>query len=174
MDSNSQKYMKEALRLSLKAKGLTSPNHLVGAVVVKNNRIISTGFHKKAGSDHAEATALKKAGAKASGAALYLTLEPCSSFGRTPPCVQAIIKSGIKKVVIGMIDPNPRHRARAIKILKSNGIKVKAGVLAGEIRMVNQPFIKYITTDLPYITVKSAQSLDGKIATRSGDSKWIT
>src|SRR3990167_2220039 len=105
-----EKYIDLALRLSLKAKGLTSPNPLVGAVIVKNDRIISTGFHQRAGLEHAEIAALKKAGKKAKGATLYITLEPCSSFGRTPPCTETIIKSGIRKVIIGMVDPNPKHR----------------------------------------------------------------
>jgi diaminohydroxyphosphoribosylaminopyrimidine deaminase/5-amino-6-(5-phosphoribosylamino)uracil reductase len=174
MTGNLEKYMGLALRLSLKAEGRTSPNPLVGAVIVKNNKIISTGFHKRAGLEHAEVVALKKAGPKARGASLYVTWEPCSSFGRTPPCVQAIIKSGIKKVIIGMLDPNPLHCGRAIKILKSNNISTKVGILDKEIRLINQPFIKYITKDTPYVTIKVAQSLDGKIATPSGGSKWIT
>jgi diaminohydroxyphosphoribosylaminopyrimidine deaminase/5-amino-6-(5-phosphoribosylamino)uracil reductase len=174
MVSNLEKYMGLALKLSLKGKGLTSPNPLVGAVIVKNNKIISTGFHKKSGLDHAEIVAIKKAGTKAKGADLYVTLEPCSSFGRTPPCVQAIIKSGVKEVIVGMIDPNPKHRGKAINILKNNHIATRVGILSEKIREINQPFIKYITKGMPYITVKIAQSLDGKIATRSGESKWIT
>lgn len=174
MVDNIQRYMALALRLSLRAKGLTLPNPLVGAVVVKNNKIISSGFHKRCGLEHAEIAALKKAGAKARGATLYVTLEPCSSFGRTPPCTQAIIKSGVKKVVAGMIDPNTKHRGRGIKILKNHNIEVICGLLENDIRRANQPYIKYITKDMPYITLKIAQSLDGKIATGSGDSKWIT
>jgi len=174
MASNLEKYMGLALKLSLKGRSFTSPNPLVGAVIVKNNKIISTGFHKRAGLDHAEIVAIKKAGIKAKGADLYVTLEPCSSFGRTAPCTTGIIKSGIKKVLIGMIDPNPKHRGKAINILKSNNITTKVGVLNDQIRAINQPFIKYITKNMPYVTVKLAQSLDGKIATRSGDSKWIT
>jgi len=174
MVDNRNKYMDLALRLSLKAKGLTSPNPLVGAVIVKVNKVISTGFHRRAGSDHAEIIALKKAGAKAKNATLYVTLEPCSSFGRTPPCTQAIIKSGIKKVVVGMVDPNPEHRGKGIKILNAHHIKTVCGVLENDIREINQPFIKYITGNIPYITIKLAQSLDGKIALKSGESKWIT
>lgn len=174
MANNLEKYMELALKLSLKAKGLTSPNPLVGAVIVKNGKIISTGFHRRAGLKHAEIIALEKAGAKAKGATLYVTLEPCSSFGRTPPCTEAIIRSGIKKVVVGMVDPNPKHRGKGIKILNSHNIKTIRGVLEKDIRKINQPFIKYITKNIPYITLKIAQSLDGKIATQSGDSKWIT
>ncbi|MDD5355708.1 MAG: bifunctional diaminohydroxyphosphoribosylaminopyrimidine deaminase/5-amino-6-(5-phosphoribosylamino)uracil reductase RibD [Candidatus Omnitrophica bacterium] len=174
MADSRDKYMDLALKLSLKAKGLTSPNPLVGAVIVKDNKIISTGFHRSAGSDHAELVALKKAGAKAKGATLYVTLEPCSSFGRTPPCTQAIIKSGIKKVVIGMVDPNPLHRGKGIKILNAHRIKTDCGVLEEDISEINQPFIKYITKNISYITLKVAQSLDGRIALRNGESKWIT
>jgi diaminohydroxyphosphoribosylaminopyrimidine deaminase/5-amino-6-(5-phosphoribosylamino)uracil reductase len=174
MDEKIEKYMDLALGLSLKAKGLTSPNPLVGAVVVKNDKVVSTGFHKRAGLDHAEAIALRRAGIRAKGATLFVTLEPCSSFGRTPPCTDSIIKSGIKKVVIGMFDPNPRHYNKGIKILRNHGIGVVCGILKDAIREINQPFIKYITTKKPYVTLKVAQSLDGKIATRTRESKWIT
>lgn len=166
--------MDSALRLSLQAKGLTSPNPLVGAVVVKKDRIISKSFHKRAGLEHAEVIALKKAAKKAKGSVLYVTLEPCSTFGRTPPCTDAIIKSGIKKVVIGMRDPNPKHCGKGEKILIKNRIKVISGALEDRIKDMNQPFIKYITKNMPYVTLKLAQSLDGKIATKTGDSQWIT
>ena len=174
MNKETEKYMNLALELSLKAKGLTSPNPLVGAVIARNGRVISTGFHKRAGLEHAEITAIKRAGSKAKKAILYVTLEPCSSFGRTPPCTEAIIKSGIKKVAIGMVDPNPRHRGKGLKILRNHNIKVVSGILEKLIKRTNQPFIKYITKALPYVTVKVAQSLDGKIASRTGESKWIT
>lgn len=166
--------MDVALKLSLQAKGLTSPNPLVGAIVVKNNRIISKGFHKRAGLEHAEVAALRKANRKAIGSELYVTLEPCSTFGRTPPCTDAITKSGIKKVVIGMCDPNPKHRGKGLKILAKKRIKVISGVLEDQIKSANQPFIKYIIKNMPYVTLKLAQSLDGKIATKTGDSQWIT
>ncbi|MBL7197276.1 MAG: bifunctional diaminohydroxyphosphoribosylaminopyrimidine deaminase/5-amino-6-(5-phosphoribosylamino)uracil reductase RibD [Candidatus Omnitrophica bacterium] len=174
MHKKIEKYMDLALRLSLQAKGLTSPNPLVGVVIVKNDNVVSTGFHKRAGLEHAEIVALRKAGKKTKGATLYVTLEPCSSFGRTPPCTKAIIQSGIKKVVVGMRDPNPKHCGKGIRILKSHGIDVISGALENHIRQINQPFIKYITKGMPYVTLKIAQSLDGKIATRTGDSKWIT
>lgn len=163
-----------AIKLSLKAKGLTLSNPLVGAVVVRNNRVISSGYHRGIGKDHAEVVALKKAGKKANGATLYVTLEPCSTYGRTPPCTDSIVKSGIKKVVFGLSDPNPRHNGRAVGILRKQGIEVEPGILKDKIRQINQPFIKYISKNKPYITVKIAQSLDGKIATSSGESKWIT
>ena len=163
-----------ALDLALKAKGETSPNPLVGAVVVKNERIIAKGFHSKAGMPHAELLVLKNAGKKAIGGRLYVTLEPCSHYGRTAPCVNEIIKSKIKDVIIGMRDPNPVNNGRGIQMLRKHGIKVKVGVLEKELKKINEPFIKYITKALPFITVKLAQSLDGKIATRTGDSKWIT
>ena len=167
-------YMGLALKLALKAKGKTSPNPLVGALVVKAGRIIGRGFHAKAGFAHAEIVALDEAGRKAKGATLYVTLEPCAHTGRTPPCVNRIIASGIKEVVVGMIDPNPLNNGKGIMLLKQNNIKVRLGVLGEQIKGINESFIKYITTGIPFITVKVAESLDGRIATRTGDSKWIT
>jgi len=167
-------YMSLCLKLALKAKGKTFPNPLVGALVVKNNRIISGAFHKKAGSLHAETLALAKAKTKSRGATLYVTLEPCAHYGKTPPCVDQIIKSGIKNVVVGMIDPNPVNNGKGVAILRKHGIKVKVGVLEKELVLINLPFIKYITTSLPLVTVKVAQSLDGRIATSRFQSKWIT
>jgi diaminohydroxyphosphoribosylaminopyrimidine deaminase/5-amino-6-(5-phosphoribosylamino)uracil reductase len=146
----------------------------VGALVVKNGRIIGWGYHKKAGQAHAEIIALDKAGAQAKGSTLYVTLEPCAHFGRTPPCVDRIIKSGVKRVVIGMTDPNPVNNGRGIAKLKAYGIKIEVGFLDEELKKLNEVFIKYITRRMPFITVKIAESLDGKIATKDGDSKWIT
>lgn len=166
--------MQLAMQLALKAEGLTSPNPLVGALLVKNHKIISKGYHQKAGSAHAEVVALAKAGEKARGATLYVTLEPCAHYGRTPPCVDKIIASGVKKVIVGMVDPNPKNMGRGIRILRSNGITVEAGFLEDKLKKMNQVFIKYITKKLPFVTVKVAQSLDGKIATHRSDSKWIT
>lgn len=166
--------MNLAMQLALKAKGKTSPNPLVGAVVVKNNQIIAKGYHERAGLDHAEIVALDEAGKNAKGATLYVTLEPCTHFGRTPPCVDRIIKSGIKEVIVGMLDPNPLNNGKGINILKQHKIKVQVGFLEEKLRKMNEVFIKYITQKIPFITVKVAQSLDGKIATRRGDSKWIT
>ena len=167
-------YIKKAAKLALKAKGLTSPNPLVGASVVKNGKIIGEGSHKKAGGPHAEIFALREAGINAEGASLYVTLEPCRHFGRTPPCTDAIIKSRIKEVIIGVKDPNPINNGKAIAILKKAGIKVSVGFLEDELNKMNESFNKYITKKLPFVTVKAGQSLDGKIATRRGDSKWIT
>ncbi len=167
-------FMNLAMKLALRAKGRTSPNPLVGAVVVKDRQIIGKGYHKKSGSDHAEIVALNEAAARAKGATLYVTLEPCAHFGRTPPCVNKIIKSGIKEVVVGMIDPNPLNNGKGIELLKEQGIKVRVGFLEEELKKMNEVFIKYITKRMPFVTVKVAQSLDGRIATRTGDSKWIT
>lgn len=167
-------YMKQAMKLAKKAMGRTSPNPMVGALVVKNNRIIGAGFHEKAGKPHAEIIALNQAGEEAKGAVLYATLEPCTHFGRTPPCVDKIVQSGIKEVFVGMIDPNPVNNGKGIGVLKRCGIKVTVGVLEEELKALNKFFIKYITTKMPFVTVKIAQSLDGKIATKTGDSKWVT
>lgn len=171
---NDEYYMRIALSLALKAKGKTSPNPLVGAVIVKNGRIVGKGFHRQAGLAHAEIAAIEEAGARAKGAALYVTLEPCMHFGRTPPCTNRIIQSGIKEVVIGMIDPNPLNNGKGLSILKENSIKVKVGVLQDELRRINETFIKFITTRIPFVTVKVAESLDGRIATYTGDSKWVS
>jgi len=167
-------YMDQAIKLALKAKGKTSPNPLVGAVVVKNNVIIGKGFHQEAGLAHAEIMALDQAGKNSKGASLYVTLEPCVHFGRTPPCVDRIIKSGIKEVIVGMVDPNPVNNGKGIKILKQHGIKVESGFLEDRLRKINEVFIKYITKRMPFVVVKIAESLDGRIATKTGDSKWIT
>lgn len=171
---NHEKYMRLALELAMKAKGRTSPNPLVGAVLVKNKRIIAKGYHRSAGGPHAEIYAIKNAGKKSKNATLYVTLEPCSHYGRTPPCVDEIIKSKIKEVVVAMPDPNPVNNGRCLRLLKKHGIKVALGVLRKEAEKINKPFVKYITKGMPFITVKAAQSLDGRIATRTGDSKWIT
>lgn len=167
-------FMNIALKLALKARGLTSPNPLVGAVVVKNSRIVGQGYHKKAGLPHAEIIALNDAGNKTRDSQLYVTLEPCIHFGRTPPCINRIINSGIKEIFIGMLDPNPANHGKSIEPLRANHIKVSVGFLEDELRKVNEVFIKYITKGIPYVTVKAAESLDGKIATKTGDSKWIT
>jgi len=174
MKKDKKYFMKLAMQLALKGKGKTSPNPIVGALVVKDGKIIGEGFHERCGFSHAEAVALNKAGKNAKGATLFVTLEPCAHFGRTPPCVESIIRSGVKKVVVGMIDPNPLNNGRGVSILKQNNIKVEVGFLEEELRRMNEVFIKYITKRIPFITVKVAESMDGKIATRSGDSKWIT
>ncbi len=174
MKKNHEYFMRRAIELAVKAKGKTSPNPMVGAVVVKNGRIIAEGFHEQAGLAHAEVVVLGKAGAKAKGGTLYVTLEPCAHYGRTPPCTDMILRSGIKEVIIGMQDPNPLNNGKGIEILRQNRIKVQVGFCEDELRQINESFIKHITKHIPFVTVKVAQSLDGKIATRSGDSKWIT
>ncbi len=167
--------MKRALALAARAKGKTSPNPMVGAVLVNNNRIISEGFHKKAGTPHAEVIAIDKAGDKASGSTLYVTLEPCCHKDkRTPPCTEKIISSGIKKVVIAMKDPNPKVSGKGIAELEKAGIKTITGLLEKNAVSLNESYIKYITTGTPFVTLKIAMTLDGKIATPEGESKWIT
>jgi diaminohydroxyphosphoribosylaminopyrimidine deaminase/5-amino-6-(5-phosphoribosylamino)uracil reductase len=168
-------YMKRALSLAKKAEGMTSPNPLVGAVLVKSGTILAEGYHLRPGLPHAEAIALERAGSKARGSTLYVNLEPCCHLDkRTPPCAQAIIKAGVKRVVIGMIDPNPKVSGRGIELLKKAGIKVQAGLLEEEAKRLNEIYIKHITTGLPFVILKIAMTLDGKIATETGESKWIT
>jgi diaminohydroxyphosphoribosylaminopyrimidine deaminase / 5-amino-6-(5-phosphoribosylamino)uracil reductase len=174
-NSPDEKYMRMALRLASKAKGRTSPNPMVGAVVVKNGKVLSTGFHHRAGASHAEAIALRKAGAAAQGATLYVTLEPCSHTNkRTPPCTPLVMQSGVKRVVVAMIDPNPHVSGGGIKALRKADIDVVTGVLEQEALKLNEAYVKYITTGMPFVTLKIAQTLDGKIATASGESQWIT
>ncbi|MFA5311125.1 MAG: bifunctional diaminohydroxyphosphoribosylaminopyrimidine deaminase/5-amino-6-(5-phosphoribosylamino)uracil reductase RibD [Candidatus Omnitrophota bacterium] len=167
-------YMNLAMRLALKGKGETYPNPMVGALVVNKGRIVGKGFHAKVGLPHAEIAALDEAGGCAKGATLYVTLEPCAHFGLTPPCVNRIIESRIREVVVGMVDPNPINNGKGIAILRQFGIRVKVGFLEDKLRRMNEVFVKYITRRLPFVTVKVAQSLDGRIATRTGNSKWIT
>lgn len=167
-------YMKAALELAARAKGRTSPNPMVGAVVVKEGKIIGRGYHLKAGTPHAEILALNEAGEAAGGATLYVTLEPCCHYGRTGPCTDAIINAGVARVVAAMSDPNPLVSGEGIRRLESAGIEVTAGVMEEEALDLNEVFIKYITTRRPYVIAKAAVSIDGKIATRSGKSKWIT
>src|ERR1051325_438170 len=166
--------MRRALQLAERARGQTSPNPMVGAVVARRGKIVGEGFHRRAGRPHAERVALQAAGKAAHGATLYLTLEPCCSQGRTPPCTEAILRAGIKRVVIATEDPNPKHHKRGIASLRRAGLKVQVGLLKSEAMRLNEVFNHWITTGLPFVTVKAAMSLDGKIATRKGDSKWIT
>jgi len=166
--------MRMACRLAMKAAGRTSPNPMVGAVLVRNGKIVGRGFHRFAGGDHAEIVALKRAGARARGATLYINLEPCAHQGRTPPCAPVLIESGIKEVVIAMEDPNPLVAGRGLSSLRRAGMVVRGGVLRAECEQLNEAFIKYITRKLPFVTLKLAASLDGKIATARGDAKWVT
>lgn len=167
-------YMKRAIELSKMGIGYTYPNPLVGAVIVKDNRIIGEGYHAHYGGPHAEINALKNAKEDVKGSTMYVTLEPCSHYGKTPPCANAIVESGIEKVIVGMKDPNNLVSGRGIEILKKSGIEVITGVLEEEIKKLNEIFIKYITTRLPFCIMKTAMTLDGKIATVTGDSKWIS
>ena len=167
-------FMREALRQAGKGLGRTSPNPAVGAVIVRGGRVLATGYHHKAGLPHAEVEALAKLGGKAPGATLYVTLEPCNHFQRTPPCTQAILKSGLKRVVAGMKDPNPNVSGGGCEFLKSRGIEVVNGVLESECRKLNEAFIKFITKRQPFVMLKSALTLDGWTATSEGHSRWIT
>ena len=167
-------YMRLACRLAKKAAGRTSPNPMVGAVLVRNGAMIASGFHPFAGADHAEIVALKKAGSKAKGATLYINLEPCNHYGRTPPCTRSLIAAGVKEVVVGMKDPNPLVAGKGLRALVRSGIKVRCGVLHGECQTLNEAFTKFITRGVPFVTLKLAASLDGKIATPGGDSYWIS
>lgn len=166
--------MREALRLARKGIGRTTPNPAVGAVVVKGNRIIGRGWHRKAGTPHAEIHALRQAGDGARGATIYVTLEPCNHTGRTPPCTQAILASGITRVVAGMIDPNPRVAGSGCAFLRSHGVEVRDSVLADQCRRLNFPFIKHILTGLPWVIMKAGATVDGRIAPAAGQSGWIT
>jgi len=174
MHSKDLHFMKKVFQLAYRAQGFTSPNPMVGAVVVKNNKIIGQGYHRKAGLPHAEVIALNKAGRMAYGATLYVNLEPCCHWGRTPPCVDRIIAAGIKRVVISVKDPNPLVNGRSIRKLKAAGIKVDVGLMKEEGARINEVFFKAIKTQLPFVALKFAQSLDGKITYRGKDSKWIT
>lgn len=169
-----QDYMRLAIELASKTSGQTSPNPVVGAVVVKNNQIVGMGAHLKAGEAHAEVHAIRMAGEKAKGATVYVTLEPCSHHGRTPPCADLLINSQVGRAVIASTDPNPLVAGRGIEKLRNAGIEVEVGILNEEATKLNEVFFHYIATKMPYVTLKSATSLDGKIATVAGESKWIT
>ena len=167
-------YMQKALRLAKKGEGFTSPNPLVGAVVVKDGEIVGEGYHQYYGGPHAEVYALDEAGKMARGSTIYVTLEPCSHHGKTPPCSLKIINSGVKRVVAAMQDPNPEVAGRGFKMMKDKGIEVEVGLLEKEAKKLNEIFLKYITSDNPFIILKSAQTIDGYLATSTGNSKWVT
>ena len=171
---NDTDYMKMALHLAQQGRGRTSPNPMVGAVVVKDGAVAGMGYHQKAGTPHAEIHALNEAGMAAQGSTLYVTLEPCCHRGRTLPCVDFIIRSRVARVVAAMQDPNPLVNGRGIRMLRDAGIKVDVGILENEARKLNEFFIKYITKKIPFVILKAAVSLDGRIATRTGESRWIT
>src|SRR5208337_2552090 len=167
-------FMKKALRLAALGTGMTSPNPLVGAVIVKDGAIVGLGYHQVLGGPHAEVNAINAAGAAALGGTLYVTLEPCNHHGLTPPCTKAVVDAGIARVVFGMVDPNPDVAGGGAERLRRAGIEVKGGVFERECRALNQAFIKYVTTGIPYVMLKAAATLDGFIATSAGESKWIT
>jgi diaminohydroxyphosphoribosylaminopyrimidine deaminase/5-amino-6-(5-phosphoribosylamino)uracil reductase len=167
-------WMEMAYGLAEKARGRTSPNPLVGAVVVRDGIVVGRGFHEEPGKPHAEILALGEAGGKAKGATLYLTLEPCVHWGRTPPCVDTVLAAGLERVVVSAIDPNPLVHARGVRRLEKAGLRVSVGLLAAMNAAANESYVKYITRKVPFVTLKAALSLDGKIACRTGDSRWIS
>jgi diaminohydroxyphosphoribosylaminopyrimidine deaminase/5-amino-6-(5-phosphoribosylamino)uracil reductase len=168
------KMMKRALSLARKGVGKTAPNPAVGCVIVQGETIVGEGWHRKAGTPHAEVHALRRADERALKSDVYVTLEPCSHFGKTPPCADALVKAGVSRVFVGMIDPNPEVRGKGVEILRAAGIEVFTDILEKECRRLNEPFIKHVSTGLPFVILKSAMTLDGKTATAAGDSKWIT
>ncbi len=170
-----EKFMRRALAEAAKGLGLTSPNPAVGAVIVAGDKVVARGHHRAAGAPHAEIECLQKLrGRPPKNAALYVTLEPCSSHGRTPPCTDALVKSGIKTVVIGAVDPNPKHAGRGLKILQTAGIDVRLGVLAEECGALNAAFNKWITTGRPFVIAKCGMSLDGRLTRPPHESRWLT
>jgi diaminohydroxyphosphoribosylaminopyrimidine deaminase/5-amino-6-(5-phosphoribosylamino)uracil reductase len=169
-----EQYMRQALEIAQYAIGRTSPNPMVGAIIVNQGRIVGQGWHRQAGTPHAEIHALAQAGNLAEGATVYVTLEPCSHCGRTGPCTEALIQAKVRKVVVAMNDPNPLVAGKGVAKLRAAGIEVIEDVLAAEAAKVNEVFIKWISCQLPFVTLKTAMTLDGKIATYSGNSKWIT
>jgi diaminohydroxyphosphoribosylaminopyrimidine deaminase/5-amino-6-(5-phosphoribosylamino)uracil reductase len=171
-----ERFMKAALREALRWTGCTSPNPVVGAVIVKGGRILARGAHERAGDPHAEVMALGAlpAGQDARGATLYVTLEPCCTYGRTPPCTEAIINAGFARVVIGVLDPNPLHAGRAVRILQERGVDVVVGALQGECAAANRAFFKWVTTGTPWVIAKAGMSLDGRMTRPPGEGQWIT
>lgn len=177
LDEGDAIWMRRALREAKRGYGLTSPNPMVGAVLVADGRLLGQGWHHGAGQPHAEIEALANArrhGCQVKGATLYVTLEPCCTHGRTPPCTDAIVAAGILRVLVAATDPNPRHQGRGFEILRAAGIEVQGGLLSAEATELNCAFNHWIQTRLPYVTLKAAMTLDGKVATASGESKWIT
>jgi diaminohydroxyphosphoribosylaminopyrimidine deaminase/5-amino-6-(5-phosphoribosylamino)uracil reductase len=169
-----EKYMKMAFDLAVKGRGDTSPNPMVGAVIVKDDKVVGKGYHKAAGTPHAEVHAINDAGELAKHATLYVTLEPCNHTGRTPPCAKRILGAEIGRVVVAMKDPNPHVKGDGIGYLKTNGVAVTTGVLKSDAEKINEIFVKYIQTRRPFVILKCAATLDGQIATRTGDAKWVT
>lgn len=174
MSGQHLKMMRLALSEARKGVGKTAPNPAVGCVIVKDGLVVGKGWHRKAGTPHAEVHALRAAGELAAGADVYVTLEPCSHFGKTPPCAKALIEARVARVFVAMVDPNPLVSGRGIRMLQDAGITVEVGFLEAESRELNRPFIKWMQTRRPYVVLKSALTLDGKSATSTGDSKWVT
>jgi diaminohydroxyphosphoribosylaminopyrimidine deaminase / 5-amino-6-(5-phosphoribosylamino)uracil reductase len=169
-----EQYMRMALSLARKGLGSTSPNPMVGAVIVKGRTVVGKGYHRRAGLPHAEVNAIHDANENGAGGTLYINLEPCTHFGRTPPCVDQVIRAGIRKVVVAMLDPNPEVNGKGVEALKKAGIDVKVGLLEDEARRLNEAFAVYMEKKRPFLIMKAAVSLDGKIATKTCDSKWIS
>lgn len=167
-------YMRQALKLARKGYGLTSPNPMVGAVVVKDGKVVGKGYHHRAGEPHAEVNALRDAGQLASGTSLYVNLEPCCFQGRTPPCTEAIINANVSEVVCAIEDPNPQVSGKGLDTLRKAGLKARTGVLASEARKLNEVYLKYIRTGMPFVILKLASTLDGRIAAPDGSSRWIS
>jgi diaminohydroxyphosphoribosylaminopyrimidine deaminase / 5-amino-6-(5-phosphoribosylamino)uracil reductase len=174
MKNNDEHYMSIAINEAKKGMGLVKTNPIVGAVIVKDDKIISKGYHRKFGGDHAEIDALKKATNDVGRGSLYVTLEPCSTYGKTPPCVDEIIRNGIKRVVIGVLDPNPDHNGKAVTIFKKNNIRVLTGVGGNECENLIKPFVVNMQKKMPHVTLKLAMTMDGKIAAKTGNSMWVT
>ena len=174
MKAHDLHFMRRALRLAALGSGETNPNPMVGCVVVHNGRVVAQAFHERAGSSHAEVLALERAGARARGATLYVTLEPCAHHGRTPPCAPLVAAAGVRRVVAAMRDPNPRVNGKGFALLRRAGVKVEVGLLAREAGSLNERFVVAVTKRRPFILLKAAITLDGRIATAAGDSKWIT
>ncbi len=174
MVSQKEKYMRRALTLARRGIGRTSPNPCVGCIIVRRGEIVGEGWHRQAGSPHAEIHALQMAGSRSFGADMYVTLEPCNHFGKTPPCTDALIQRGIRRVFAGMIDPNPQVSGQGLERLRSAGVEVETGILESDCRLLNRAFIKQISSGIPFVLWKSAMTLDGKTATRNGHSQWIT
>ncbi len=170
-----EKFMKAALGFARRGLGKTSPNPAVGALIVRQDRVVASGFHRKAGAPHAEVEALDRLQGKARpGDTLYVTLEPCNHYGRTPPCTQAILEKGVRKVVVGMRDPNPHVKGGGCEYLSRHGVEVMSGVLEEECRRLNEWFVTYVTKGRPFVIAKTAMTLDGWTATSSGHSRWVT
>ena len=167
-------YMKRAISLAERGKGWVNPNPLVGAVIVRNGKVIGEGWHERYGELHAERNAFKNCTEDPAGATMYVTLEPCCHYGKTPPCTEAIIEHKIAKVCVGILDPNPLVAGKGVRMLQEAGIEVEHGILEDEIRYMDRVFLKYITTGTPWVVLKSAMTLDGKIATSTGDSRWVS